>query len=165
MPSSGWPSGDDAPDPVELDSDSPTFTSLDELVEASDLVVVATVADVSDGRTVTAPDDPDAGFRTRLVELAVSRALVGEPPTPLVVEEPAELLDGTPVVVDGLEPLDEGDQAVWFLVAGARRGAAVPRRRQRSGPRRRGAVADDPLSQELAALGLDGVIEAVLATR
>ena len=33
-----------------------------------------TVADVKrDGRTVTAPDDPDVGFRTRLVELAVSR--------------------------------------------------------------------------------------------
>jgi hypothetical protein len=36
----------------------------------------------------------------------------------LVVEEPAALIDGTPVVVDGLEPLRVGDQAVWFLVAG-----------------------------------------------
>ena len=133
----GLARGDDVPDPVELNSDSPTFTSLDELVEASDLVVVASVADVSEGRTLTAPDDPDAGFRTRLVELDVSRALVGEPPTPLVVEEPAELLDGTPVVVDGLEPLAEGDQAVWFLVAGEGRNAAVLRGRQRSGTRRR----------------------------
>ena len=85
---------------------------------ASDLVVVATVTDVADGRTVTAPDDPTTGIRTRLVELEVSRALIGEPPTPLVVEEPAALLDGRPVVVDGLEPLGEGEQAVWFLVAG-----------------------------------------------
>ena len=114
----GLASGADAPELVELDSDAPTYTSLDELVRASDLIVVATVADVADGRTVTAPDDPAAGIRTRLVELDVSRALVGEPPTPLVVEEPAELLDGRPVVVDGMEPLDESEQAVWFLVAG-----------------------------------------------
>ena len=94
------------------------FDSLDELVAASDLVVVGTVAGVADGRVLTAPDRPDAGFRTRLVELDVERTLAGEPPTPLVVEEPAELLDGTPVVVDGMAPLDVGDRAVWFLVAG-----------------------------------------------
>ena len=105
-------------DSVELRSDAPSYSAVDELVAASDLVVVATVADVADGRTVTAPDDPAAGCRTRLLELAVSRRLVGDPPTPLVVEEPAELLDGTPVIVDGMVPLGEGEQAVWFLVAG-----------------------------------------------
>jgi hypothetical protein len=104
--------------PVELASDAPTFTSLAELVAASDLVVVATVTDISDGRTVTAPDDPAAGIRTRLVRLSVARTLVGQAPRPLVVEEPAALIDGTPVVVDGLEPLRIGEQAVWFLVAG-----------------------------------------------
>ena len=36
----------------------------------------------------------------------------------MIVEEPAALGDGTPVVVDGIEPLDVGDEAVWFLVAG-----------------------------------------------
>jgi hypothetical protein len=162
----GLASGDDTPDPVELDSDSPTFTSLDELVDASDLVVVATVADISDGRTVTAPDDPDAGFRTRLVELDVSRALIGEPPTPLVVEEPAELLDGTPVIVDGMTPLDEGDEAAWFLVAGVDESQPYHAVVNAQGRVIAGAAAtDDPLSQELAALGLDGVIDAVLATR
>ena len=161
----GLASGDDAADPVELDSDAPTYTSLDELVAASDLAVVATVADVSEGRTLTAPDDPGTGFRTRLVELEVSRALIGEPPTPLVVEEPAELLDGTPVVVDGLEPLDVGAQAVWFLVAGDDETLpyhAVVNAQGRVTP---GAAADDPLSQEMAALGLDGLIDAVLAAR
>ncbi len=109
---------DDEPEPVELASDAPTFTSLAELVAASDLVVVATVTDISDGRTVTAPDDPAAGIRTRLVRLSVARTLVGQASRPLVVEEPAALIDGTPVVVDGLEPLRVGEQAVWFLVAG-----------------------------------------------
>jgi hypothetical protein len=110
--------GDDAPDPVELVGDAPTFASVGELVAASDLVVVATVTDISDGRTVTAPDDPAAGIHTRLVQLSVARTLVGEAPRPLVVEEPAALIDGTPVVVDGLEPPRVGDQALWFLVAG-----------------------------------------------
>ena len=74
---------------------------------------------VSDGpRRRPRPIDPDAGFRTRLVELSVERTLAGESPTPLVVEEPAELLDGTPLVVDGMIPLEAGDRAVWFLVAG-----------------------------------------------
>jgi hypothetical protein len=114
----GLASGDDEPAPVRLESDAPTFATLDDLVAASDLVVVATVVDVSAGRTVTAPDEPEAGIRTRLYELTVTRTLHGEAPRPLVVEEPAELLDGTPVVVDGMESLHEGDQAVWYLVAG-----------------------------------------------
>jgi hypothetical protein len=67
---------------------------------------------------VTAGDDPDSGVRTRLYELTVTRALRGEAPRPLVVEEPAELLDGTPVIVDGMDPLPVGEQAVWYLVAG-----------------------------------------------
>jgi hypothetical protein len=103
---------------VRLVSDAPTFATLDELAAASDLVVVATVTDVAAGRTVTAGENPTAGIRTRLYELTVTRTLRGDAPRPLVVEEPAELLDGTPVVVDGLEPLRAGERAVWFLVAG-----------------------------------------------
>ena len=136
-PSSGW-ADDDESAPVEIvSSGGPTFTSLDELVAASDVVVVATVADVADGRTLTAAGDPDAGIRTRLVELAVQQTLAGEAGEPLIVEEASQLLDGTPVVVDGMEPLAEGDQAVWFLVAGGDARGALPRRRQRAGPLRR----------------------------
>jgi hypothetical protein len=109
---------------VRLESDAPTFTTPDELVAASDLVVEATVTNVADGRTVTAADDPTTGIRTRLYELTVNRTLFGEAPSPLVVEEPAALLDGTQVVVDGMEPLRQGDRAVWYLVAG--KGPAQP---------------------------------------
>jgi hypothetical protein len=105
-------------EPVRLESDAPTFATVDDLAAASDLVVVATIVDVSSGRTLTAGDDPEAGVRTRLYELTVTRTLRGEAPRPLVVEEPAELLDGTPVIVDGMEPLHEGEQAVWYLVSG-----------------------------------------------
>ena len=114
----GLAHGGGEPEPVQLRSDAPTYASFADLVAASDLVVVATVTDRSDGRTVTAPGDPSTGFRTRLYELTVTRTLHGDAPRPLVVEEPAELLDGTPVVVDGMEPLEEGEQAVWYLIAG-----------------------------------------------
>jgi hypothetical protein len=114
----GLASGGGGREPVRLQSDAPTFATVDELVAASDLVVVATVTDVSVGRTMTAAGDPEAGIRTRLYELTVTRTLHGDAPRPLVVEEPAELLDRTPVIVDGMEPLHEGEQAVWYLVAG-----------------------------------------------
>jgi hypothetical protein len=114
----GLASGDAEREPVRLQSDAPTFATVDDLAAASDLVVVATVVDVSTGRTLTAVDDPEAGIRTRLYELTVTRTVRGDAPRPLVVEEPAELLDGTPVIVDGMEPLHEGDRAVWYLVAG-----------------------------------------------
>jgi hypothetical protein len=109
-------SGDEPP--RQLNSDAPRYTTLDELVAASDLVVEATVAHVAAGRTVTAADDPGAGIRTRLYELTVTRILHGDAARLLVVEEPAELLDDTPVIVDGMEPLREGERAVWYLVAG-----------------------------------------------
>ena len=54
---------------------------------------------------------------TRLLVLEVSDVLAGSADGDVIVEEPAPG-DGTPVVVDGIQPLDVGDQAVWFLVAG-----------------------------------------------
>ena len=83
----------------------------------------------------------------------------------LLSRNPRELLDGTPVVVDGMTPLDEGDQAVWFLVAGVGESQPYHAVVNAEGRFVEGTIADDPLSQELAALGLDGVIDAVLATR
>ena len=67
------------------------------------------------------------------------------------------------VVVDGMEPLDESEQGVWCLVAGD--GESLPYHAvvNAQGRFTQGAVADDPLSQEMAALGLDGVIDAIRA--
>ena len=157
---------DGEPPPVELRSDAPVFESLDELVAASDAVVVATVASVSPGRVLTAPGEADAGIRTRLVELSVERTLTGQPPTPLVVEEPAELLDATPVVVDGVDPLDAGDRAVWFLVAGGT--DELPYHAVVNAQGRYEVVGDtlrpaseDPLSRQLTALGPESLVAAV----
>jgi hypothetical protein len=158
---------DDQPGAVELATSGATFATLDELLAASDLVVVATVADVADGRTVTAPDRADAGVRTRLVQLDVARTLAGEAPAPLVVEEAAALLDGTPVVVDGMAPLEDGDQAIWFLVAGG--SDDEPYHAVVNGQGRYEVVgatlqtaADDPLSRRLAALGPDALVTEIL---
>ena len=40
------------------------------------------------------------------------------PGTPLIVEQESTLLDGTPVVVNGLDPLRPGDGGFFFLVEG-----------------------------------------------
>ncbi len=84
----------------------------------------------------------------------------------MVVEEPAELLDGTPVIVDGMSALDVGDRAVWFLVAGD--SDELPYLAAVNGQGRyeiAGATlrpsGEDRLSQELAALGVEGLVAAV----
>lgn len=106
------------PEPVEISSDAPRLDGPDQLAAAADLVVVATVASTADGRTVTDPADPTTGIRTRLATLVVDEVLAGEAPTPLVVEEEAALLDGTPIRVDGRSPAAVGDTGTWYLLAG-----------------------------------------------
>lgn len=157
----------DDPEPMAISSSAPVFATLDELVAASDSVVVASVTDIGDGRTITAPGDPESGIRTRLVTLDVSDILAGEAPDPLVVEEAVALTDGTPVVVDGVQPLAEGDVAVWFLVSG--HGEAMPYyavvnrqgRYRVNGDTLVAASEDDPLSRRVAALGLAALVERI----
>lgn len=121
----GRPAGEDtAREPVELASDGGGLAGADELAAAADLVVVATVASTADGRSITDPSDPATGIRTRLATLVVDEVLAGEAPTPLVVEEEAALLDGTPVRVDGRAPAEVGDTGTWYLLAGE--GEAFP---------------------------------------
>lgn len=158
--------GDDAPDPVAIEAAGPTFGSLEELVAASDVVVVAEVTGVAEGRRLTDPADPTVGIRTRLVTVEVVRDLVGSPPPVLVLEEEAELLDGTPIVVNGVEPSRRGDRGVYFLVASADPDApyhALVNEQGRylvdGGGLR--AAADDPLSTALAAIGLDALLATI----
>ena len=104
--------------PTEVTSDAPRFATLEDMAAASDAVVLAEVVAEADGRTITDPADPERGVRTRLLELEVVEVLVGAVPRPLVLEEEAMLLDGTPVRVDGVAPAGPGDRGVFFLVAG-----------------------------------------------
>jgi hypothetical protein len=158
--------GDDEPGPVEVESSASEFDSLGELIAASDLVVVATVTEVDDGRTITAPDDPDAGIHTRLVRLDVREVLAGETAVAVVVEEAATFADGSPIEVDGMSRLRDGDVAIWFLVAGG--SDAMPYFAAVNGQARFVVVGEtlepsgsDELSRALAALGAGGLADAV----
>lgn len=158
--------GDDESASIDIASSAADFSTLDDLIAASDLVVVATVVDIADGRQITAPADQAAALVTRLLVLEVSDVIAGADDGDVIVEEPAALGDGTPVVVDGIAPLDVGDEAIWFLVAGDAETMpylALVNRQGRytiAGDTLRPA-ADDPLSAELADLGLAGLVDRV----
>jgi hypothetical protein len=116
----GWSlvRADDDQAPVEVRADGPRFDELEEMGEASDLVVDATVVAIDDGRTITDPTDPTAGFTTWLIELEVNETLRGPSRDVVILEQEATLLDGAPIVVNGMKPAELGQRAVWFLVAG-----------------------------------------------
>lgn len=115
------------PNPTEMIDVSalgPRFDSVDQLVAASDLVVEGEIVAVGHGRSITDPSDPTVGVATRLVELDVSLVLVGAGGNDLVIEQESALLDGTPIAVNGMPPLDVGDSGVFFLIRGD--GAGFP---------------------------------------
>lgn len=109
---------DDTDRPVDVTAEGPRFDRLEELGGASDIIVLGTVTGVVDGRVLTDPVDPDAGIRTQLATVEVELELVGDPDDPLVVEQEAELLDRTPVRVNGVGALVAGDRGLLFLVRG-----------------------------------------------
>lgn len=104
--------------PVAVTAAGPSFATVAELAAASDRIVVVAVEAVGAGRTIADPGDPDAGIVTQLVTARVERALDDGATGTLVIEQESTLLDGTPIVVNGLPPLTAGDQGVAFLVAG-----------------------------------------------
>ena len=146
---------DDRPEAMAVESSADLFDSLDDLVAASDFVLVATITDIADGRTITSSDNPAAGIHSRLVELDVNEVLHGDAIDRVVVEEADAFADGTPIAVDGMTELHNGDAAVWFLVAGG--SDAMPCYATVNGQGRirivgdsLDASGDDPLSQEVA---------------
>lgn len=108
--------------PVEVTSDARhRFATVEELVAASDLVVEGHVVATEVGRPF-GDADADTGavsaIRSQITTVGVDAILRGaSSETTLVVEEEAELADGTPVRVDGMRAGAVGDRGVWFLVA------------------------------------------------
>jgi hypothetical protein len=161
---------DSVPEPVSIEATGPSFATLDELVAASDVVVLGVVSDVDDGRSVTDPTDPTAGIRTQLAAVEVDDVLAGGHDGPLVVEQEAELLDGTPVRVNGVDPLRVGDRGYLFLIRGdsdefpytafVNEQGWVPIVDDRVAP----TDADDPVWSGYAAEEADAVVGAVRAS-
>lgn len=104
------------PAPVAVESDAPAYATLADLVAASSLVARVTVTSVERGRVFGDPEE-DGAIESRLVGVALVETLHGEaPPDEFLVEEEGWLLDGSPLVVDGLGPSEVGDEVIWFLV-------------------------------------------------
>jgi hypothetical protein len=154
------------PRPVPVTSTAPRFDRLEELVAASDVIVMAEAVGARDGRLITDPERPDAGVRTRLVELRPVRTLMGDPGASIVLEEPATLLDGSPVELDGVQAVEIGARGIFFLVGG---GSEAAPHHVLVGPQGRFLVegdhlvpaVDDPLTTRLAAQGGPALATAV----
>jgi hypothetical protein len=157
------------PEPVEVTSDAPRVSSLEDLAAAADLVVRAEVIGTQPGRVFGEPGG--AAVESRMVTLRVDRVIAGAPPggDTLVVEEEGWLEDGTPLIVDGAAPSAVGDDGIWFLSEVSAGDAPVyvvvsaQGRYLVDGERLRGASGDDALVAELSALAPDELATEVAA--
>ena len=109
--------------PVELTSSARhRFTTVEQLVAASDLVVEGHTVTTEAGRIFGDGGNRASGetsaIRSRITTVQVDAVLSGtSADSTVLVEEEAELADGTPVRVDGMRAGEVGDRGVWFLVA------------------------------------------------
>lgn len=159
-----WP--DSPPEPIDVTSSSPTFNTLEDLVAASDLVVVGVVEDAAVGRAISDPTDPTAGIRTTLYTLQVEDSLVGGPVERLVVEHETALLDGTPITIDGIQPPQVGERGLLFLIAGTTEdfphyALIGPQGRYPINDSTIRSISDDPLSETLDTTTLEEVTRSI----
>jgi hypothetical protein len=105
---------DRAPAPVDVEATSIyQFSSLDEMVAASDAIVVGRVSATERGRLVG--DPANGGVISRLVTVTVDEVLAGTIGSTIIVEEEGWLTDNTPITVNGVAPSNVGDEGLWFL--------------------------------------------------
>jgi len=153
---------DSTPESVDVAARAPRYSTVEELVAASDLIVLGRIERVAEGRVFTDPADPEAGIRTQLAQLAVEEVLRGPSVRSVVLEEEASLLDGTPITVDGASPSTAGQRGIYFLIAD-RNGTANyaligPQGRYLIDGDTLVSTSNDPLSTSLADRGLDGLL-------
>ncbi|MEM9565549.1 MAG: hypothetical protein AAGA93_23200 [Actinomycetota bacterium] len=123
-PSSGRSAAADV-EPIDVVASGAEPATAEDLLAAGDLVIVATIASAEPGRSITDPQDPEAGIRTTLFELSVVETLTpGAGLDALVVEHETALLDGTPITVNGIAPPTVGQLGLYVLLGGS--GAAFP---------------------------------------
>ena len=89
---------------------------LDEMLKASDAVVVGVVEATSRGRLVG--DPADGGVISRVVTVRVEQSLLHRDESGaevVLIEEEGWLPDGTPIEVNGVPASVVGDRGLWFL--------------------------------------------------
>jgi hypothetical protein len=155
--------------PVRLSSSGAAFTTLDELIDASDVVVIGRAVSVAPGRLFAAGDS--AGFVSQISMIEVGAVLAGpDPGATIALEEEATMPDGRSVIVDGLRPTHVGDQGIFFLIRGdpelryfASAGTVgrLLRSSLRAGDDGLLVVDDNELAAELAAMGGRALSKAV----
>lgn len=156
---------------LDISATEPTFTSLQQLVDAAEIVVVARAAEVRDGRNVAGGTSAQSAIRTQLVTLDVGDVLDGATDQHLTLEQEYTLADGTPITINGAAPMKQNDEALLFLVRSRDESApyvAVMNTQSRylvTGTQRDGltAAGSDMLSAQLAELGPYDLRCAVLA--
>lgn len=163
------PTATTEPAPVAVTSNAPMLATLDALVAASDVIVRGVVSSTERGRLF---GDPATGtaIESRLVTLSVTRVLRGDAPVDdLLIEEEGWTQEGAPLVVDGAEGSQDGDDGIWFLteVQGPEGPAYVVVSAQGrylvDGDRLRGAAGDDPMVAELSGLSVDALADRIAA--
>lgn len=145
------------------------FDTLDELVDASDLVVVGQVIATEPGRLVG--DPRSGGVVSRLVTLHVEDVLWDpqrSAAATVVIEEEGWLPDGTAMLVNGLAASRSGYRGVWFLdrIDGETMTYLVTNEQGRyldAGSGSAGADRTDPLIEQLERRSVDELARSVLA--
>jgi hypothetical protein len=110
-----------APQPVRVRSTGRVFTTLDHLVDASEVVVIGRAVSVAPGRLFTdsGSGSSSEGVVSQITMIEVGAVLAGPDPGQVIaLEEEATTSDGRSLVVDGLRPTRVGDQGIFFLVHG-----------------------------------------------
>ena len=124
-----WATGSDGKrqEIVAVRSAGADFESLNDLVDASTLVIIGRAVSVSPGRVFgsAATDTTNeaswtGGIVSEVVVVQVGAVLAGngDPGPTIPIEEEAMTVDGDPIAVDGLRPTAQGDQGIFFLGRG-----------------------------------------------
>jgi hypothetical protein len=107
---------DDDSEPASVDVEATSiyqFASLDEMVAASDAIIIGRVTATERGRLVG--DPANGGVISRLVTITVDEVLAGIVGATVIVEEEGWLTDDTPITVNGVAASRVGDEGLWFL--------------------------------------------------
>jgi len=126
MTSCGGEDASEGEDFFQVSASSVSFESLDDMAEASEIVVIGTVTEVADGDLHEVPAGEDSiGSRDLAVLVDIEQVLRGDVEVGETVTVPwigyeieADGSKGPQIVINGQFPPGVGDRNVWFLGLG-----------------------------------------------